>query len=205
MIGILDYGMGNLMSVVNSLSFLHLEHKVVQDSSEISGLTHLIIPGVGAFPKAIKNLIDKGFLEEIKMFAESGKPILGICLGMQLLADKGTEVEDCQGLGLIDGVVRVMKPDNLRIPHIGWNSYKKVNDHPILNGVKESADVYFVHSYHFEVSNKENIVAATDYGLSFISIVSNTRGNVIGTQFHPEKSQKQGLRMLKNFSEMQQC
>lgn len=205
MIGILDYGMGNLKSVQNSLSYLELENLVIDASTQFDEIGHLIIPGVGAFPKAMERILNKDYIRPIKEFAASGKPILGICLGMQLLADLGTEVEECEGLGLIPGIIELMKPSGLRIPHIGWNALK-VNQSPVLlEQVKKSADVYFVHSYHFKAKEDRNVVARTPYGDDFVSIVQNSKGNVIGTQFHPEKSQKQGLKMLENFSRMPSC
>ncbi len=205
MIGILDYGMGNLKSVTNSLTFLGLESSVIDSVENFNGITHLIIPGVGAFPKAMSSIKDKGYFDPIKTFADSGKPLLGICLGMQLLADKGTEVAETEGLGLIPGTIELMKAEGYRIPHIGWNGINLKRDPGLFEGVKKSADVYFVHSYHFATKSEENIVAVTDYGNEFVSIVANEKGNVIGTQFHPEKSQKQGLRMLDNFSRMKAC
>lgn len=205
MIGILDYGMGNLKSVANSLAFLGLESSLIESTEGFSGITHLIIPGVGAFPKAMNCIKGKGFLEPIRSFADSGKPVLGICLGMQLLADTGAEVTDTEGIGLIAGSIELMEPKGNRIPHIGWNGILVKRDLGLFESVKKTADVYFVHSYHFAAKHAKNIVATTDYGHEFVSIVANMRGNVIGTQFHPEKSQKQGLRMLENFSRMQPC
>ncbi len=205
MIGILDYGMGNLKSVANSLAYLGLESEVIESPEDFENITHLIIPGVGAFPKAMNSIKEKGFLEPIRAFADSGNPVLGICLGMQLLADRGTEVKESEGLGLIPGAIELMKPEGHRIPHIGWNGIKVKQDPQLFEGVKKAADVYFVHSYHFMPKDDANVVATTEYGDEFVSVVTNKRGNVIGTQFHPEKSQKQGLRMLDNFSRMQPC
>lgn len=205
MIGILDYGMGNLKSVKNSLSFLSLDSLIIESPNQFQAIRHLIIPGVGAFPMAMERILNKGFLEPIKSFAESGQPILGICLGMQLLADTGTEVKECDGLGLIPGRIELMGPEGLRIPHIGWNALQLKQPSNLLEEVKKTADVYFVHSYHFNASNEDNIVATTPYGEDVVAIVQNDKGNVIGTQFHPEKSQKQGLKMLENFSRMVAC
>lgn len=205
MIGILDYGMGNLKSVQNSLSYLGLENQIIASSSHFDCISHLIIPGVGAFPKAMERIQSMNFLDSIRSFADSGKPILGICLGMQLLADLGTEVENCDGLGLIPGSIELMKPNGLRIPHIGWNALNVRQSISLLDQVKKTADVYFVHSYHFNAKDENNIVATTPYGEDVVSIVRNSKGNVIGTQFHPEKSQKQGLKMLENFSRMESC
>lgn len=205
MIGVLDYGMGNLKSVSNSLAFLGLESQIIDAPADFDQISHLIIPGVGAFPKAMHSISEMGFLQPIRQFAQDGKPILGICLGMQLLADVGTEVATTEGLGLIPGAINVMKPEGLRIPHIGWNGMIFKKDHDLFESVKKVADVYFVHSYHFVPENPDCIVAQTEYGEEFVSVVSNEKGNVIGTQFHPEKSQKQGLKILDNFARMESC
>lgn len=205
MIGVLDYGMGNLMSVRNSLENLFFESKVISSPDDFSDITHLIIPGVGAFPEAIRNIKEQGYLTPIRQFANEGKPLLGICLGMQLLANGGDEVTQTEGLGLINGWIKKMKPDGLSVPHIGWNELRFIQDHPIFEGVKKTSDVYFVHSFYFDAYDNSNIVTTTDYGFDFVSVVKNDRGNVVGTQFHPEKSQKQGLRILENFAKMKPC
>jgi imidazole glycerol-phosphate synthase subunit HisH len=202
MIGIIDYGMGNLSSVKNVLDYLDIDAKIVKIPSEIESLTHLIIPGVGSFALAMENLHRKGFVSEIRKFAKEGKPVLGICLGMQLLAEKGTEPHESAGLGLISGTVELMQPLNAPIPHMGWNGISIINNHPILEDVKLSADFYFVHSYAFVTTHIQNIVTQTEYEVNFPSIVTNERRNVIGIQFHPEKSQKQGLKIIENFSKL---
>lgn len=203
MTGVLDYGMGNLSSVTNALDYLGIENKVINVPDEIPGVSRLIIPGVGSYAKAMENIKNREYFQRIKEFGVSGKPVLGICLGMQLLSFLGTEPSSVEGLGMIKGKV-VILPQNLdiRIPHVGWNGIKLVNDHPILNGVKLKADFYFVHSYYFNQVKEENIIATTDYGIDFPSIVCNDKRNVIGIQFHPEKSQKQGLQILENFSQL---
>lgn len=200
MIGIVDYGMGNLHSVKNILDYLEIENQFVRLSDDFDKCTHLIIPGVGSFSKAMENLEARSFVKSIKEFAGSGKPVLGICLGMQLLADYGTEPVVTEGIGLIPGTVKLLPTEKLRIPHMGWNGIKVVNAHPILENVKLSADFYFVHSYAFDVLNLKNIVSTTNYESDFVSIIANERGNVIGIQFHPEKSQKQGVKIIENFS-----
>jgi glutamine amidotransferase len=202
MIGIIDYGMGNLSSVKNILDFLEIDNVIIEDPKYVPSMKGLIIPGVGSFQRAMQNLTEKGFVTPIQNFANLGKPILGICLGMQLLANIGTEPEECLGLGLIPGRVELMKPENLRIPHMGWNGIKIVNEHPIFEEVKTSADFYFVHSFAFVVENESNLLSVTEYGNDFPSIVANDSRNVIGIQFHPEKSQKQGTKILENFSKL---
>lgn len=201
MIGILDYGMGNLMSVSNALDYLKLKSIIIEDPEEIKSLSHLIIPGVGAFPYAMEIIRSKELFDPILDFANTGKPLLGVCLGMQLLATHGDEITLTDGLGLISGRVSKLET-NFRIPHMGWNGLNIERDHPILKGVKKDSDVYFVHSYCFQCTNESNVLTSTEYGVSFSSMIANKEGNVIGAQFHPEKSQKQGLRILKNFSEM---
>lgn len=201
MVGILDYGMGNLMSVSNALDYLKIKNTIVEDSEKIKTLSHLIIPGVGAFPYAMDIIRSRELFDPILDFANEGNPVLGVCLGMQLLASHGEEMKKTDGLGLISG--RVSKIETkYRIPHMGWNGLKIQRDHPILRGVKKDSDVYFVHSYCFQCANQSNILTSTEYGVIFTSMIANEEGNVIGAQFHPEKSQKQGLRILKNFSEM---
>lgn len=202
MIGILDYGMGNLSSVRNALNFLQVESVIISSPDQISDVSNLIIPGVGAFGAAMKNITKAGFIDPIKDFAESGKPLLGICLGMQLLATEGSEPDICSGLDLIKGRVEMLQAENLSLPHMGWNGINLKSKHPILDGIKMSADFYFVHSFAFMPADNENVLTTTEYGTNFTSIITNEMRNVIGIQFHPEKSQKQGLKILDNFSKM---
>lgn len=202
MIGIIDYGMGNLHSVKNALEFLGIENQIISNPSEIESVDKIIIPGVGSFKRAMDNLHDKNFVDSLVKFGKSGKYLLGICLGMQLLAETGTEPTSCTGLGLIPGAVELLKTDTLRIPHMGWNGLTIKNEHPILEGVKFGTDFYFVHSFAFHVASDENIVAVTQYGYDVPAIVKNKTGNIIGIQFHPEKSQKQGLKLINNFSNL---
>ena len=187
------------------LDFLFLENTIVSNPEDFKNITHLIIPGVGAFPEAIENIKNGSFHQPILDFAKEGNPILGICLGMQLLASFGEEVERTAGLGLIPGRVILMNPKDLTIPHIGWNGLSYLKAHPIFDGVKKGADLYFVHSYYFKTENDNNILCETTYGDKFPSVVVNDLGNVVGMQYHPEKSQKQGLKILENFSRMEKC
>lgn len=200
-IGIVNYGMGNLYSVQNALNFLNIKNGIINREDNLNEFSHLIIPGVGAFKEAMENLKKIAFIEKLKDFKKSGKYILGICLGMQLLVETGTEPEVCCGLNLIPGKIVKFELENLRIPHVGWNKLYITNfSNPLFYNLKQNVDFYFVHSYHYQHSNDNFVDAYTDYGFNFPSVISNE--NVIGTQFHPEKSQKHGLKMLENFSKL---
>lgn len=197
MIAIIDYGAGNIFSVKNALDYLGLESALVSDKESIKAADALILPGVGAFPAAMKMLSDTGLVEIIKEEATK-KPLLGICLGMQMLFEKGYEFEECDGLGLISGSVRKMEEPGLIIPHMGWNKLEKLNDCKLLEGLGENEYVYFVHSYKAECPD-ENISAYSEYGGRVPALVFD--GNfVYGAQFHPEKSGSTGLQILKNFA-----
>lgn len=195
-IGIIDYGMGNLHSVKNAFEYIECDTFISDDKAKLSEADGLILPGVGAFPDAMKCLIQTKMDEYIVENAAK-KPLMGICLGMQLLFDKSYEFEECDGLGLIHGEVVKIKPQGLKIPHMGWNELISKNKSPLLNGIEEKSQVYFVHSYKAVVQNAQNVVAVTDYGEHITAIVSE--GNVYGCQFHPEKSEDVGLKILENF------
>ena len=196
-IGIVDVGIGNLGSLKNALYCQGWDSNFVSSPEDFEGLTHLILPGVGAFSAAAKRLHDAELFERIKAFAKDGKPLMGICLGMQLLADRGSEGGDELGLGLISGRIVPMVAQGLRLPHVGWNNALHLRKHPLFEGVRNDVDFYFVHSYRFEIEQAENILSTTEYGEIFPSIIG--RDNVVGLQFHPEKSQTNGLRLLDNF------
>ncbi len=198
MIGILDNDMGNLRSVQNAVYQLGFDPVIVGDTGKFSDLTHLIIPGVGQFATAMRHLQERGFRDAVRNYAAAGKPLIGFCLGMQLLASRGFEGGDTQGLDLIPGeVARLPNKEGLRIPHVGWNRAVLKGAHPVLEGLKTDRDFYFVHSYAFRPARPADVLAETDYGLPFASIVG--RNNVIGLQFHPEKSQVNGLKLIENF------
>jgi glutamine amidotransferase len=165
-------------------------------------LTHLIIPGVGSFAQAMKNIRERHLEDPILEHVANEKPLLGICLGMQLLAEEGTEPHPVKGLGVIKGKVIAFENKELRVPHVGWNGIQMNKKHDILESVKKTADFYFVHSYHFNTDDQNSVLAYTDYGELFPSIVANEIGNAVGVQFHPEKSQKQGIRILENFANL---
>jgi len=201
-IGIVDVGICNLGSLQNALFSQGWDSEVVSSPCGFLHLPHLILPGVGAFAAVMDRLNTSGLSESIQSFAGSGKPVMGICLGMQLLADGSsegvTEGGDTKGLGLIPGVVQLIDTSSgCSLPHVGWNEARHLKEHPILKGIRRDVDFYFVHSYRFNSINHDSILAETEYGEIFPSIVG--KDNVIGVQFHPEKSQSNGLRMLDNF------
>lgn len=196
MIAIIDYGAGNIFSVKNALDHLNLESELVSDADKIKAADAVILPGVGAFPAAMKMLEKSGLIGVIKEEAAK-KPFLGICLGMQMIFQKGYEFEECDGLGLIDGSVRKMEESELIIPHMGWNKLEKLNDCPILENVGDDEFVYFVHSYKAHCDDR-NIAAFCEYGGRVPALVYDGKF-VYGAQFHPEKSGETGLKILKSF------
>lgn len=196
-IGIIDYGFGNLGSVKNALDFLGIDSEIFDDVNNISNYSKLILPGVGAFEDAINTLREKKFDIAIKEAVENGTPILGICLGMQLLFDKSYENGEHIGLSLLKGdIVRFNESLNVKVPHIGWNSLKYDVNSKLYKNIQKEPYVYFVHSYHLKTD--ENIVSATTFYGTEIQ-VSVEKDNIFGVQFHPEKSGDIGLKMLENF------
>ena len=195
-IGIIDYGMGNLHSVKNALDFIGADSFVSDSIEELKSADGLILPGVGAFPDAMDRLRETGLDLFIKDYVKN-RPLIGICLGMQLLFDKSYEFRECGGLGLIGGEVVKIEEAGLKVPHMGWNELALVNPSPIAATVKDGDCVYFVHSYKAKVADRADLVAVTDYGSETTAIVA--RGNVYGCQFHPEKSETVGLNILRSF------
>lgn len=199
MIGIVDYGAGNLASVRNAFERLGYDARLCVAPADAEGCERLVLPGVGSFRAGMDALNTSGWSEGLRAWAISGRPLLGICLGMQLLFERGEEHGPSDGLGLIPGeVIRLTPSDDSKIPHVGWNSLTSVADHPLLEGVKRNVDVYFVHSYHCVPTNPDDAIARCDFGGEFVAAVA--RGNVAGMQYHPEKSQPAGVRMLENFA-----
>lgn len=196
MLGIIDYGMGNLQSVINSCEFLGERPRLIASAEAMRGVSRVILPGVGAFAEGMRQLDARGLTGAIRDVCRKGTPFLGICLGMQLLADFGAEGGGSAGLGIISGTVDRLDDSNVRVPHVGWNDIRieRAND---LLGPELSGDYYFVHSYYFNVSETQDVIATCDYGRRFACAVG--RGNTFGVQFHPEKSQRLGLAILKNF------
>lgn len=197
MIGVLDLNIGNIFSVSKAVEWLGFDCIRIQDAHQFDDLTHLIIPGVGYFNTAIQNLKTLQLTQALQQYIKSNRPLLGICLGMQLFAKHSVE-GNVHGLHLIDGnIVSFKRQKNLRIRHIGWNTVNFLQPHPITEELKNNRDYYFVHSFHYHLHDKQNLIATTDYGYSFPSIVGIN--NIVGVQFHPEKSQKNGLTLLENF------
>lgn len=196
MIAIIDYGAGNIFSVKNALDYLGLESNLVKDKEAVKAADAVILPGVGAFPAAMKKLEATGLIDTIKEEA-ARKPFLGICLGMQLIFEKGYEFEETDGLGLISGSVIKMEEPDLIIPHMGWNKLEKLNDCPLLENVGDNEFVYFVHSYKAQCDDK-NIAAYVEYGGRVPALVYDGK-YVFGAQFHPEKSGETGLKILRSF------
>ena len=192
---IVDYGVGNLKSVTNAMKHLGLETRITGQAEELERADAIILPGVGAFPDAAERLRAPGLDKLLAEQAEK-KPILGICLGMQLLFETGEEVRPCKGLGLVPGSVRKIATGH-KLPHIGWNSLRFPNPSPLFAGLEEGCCVYFVHSFCAVADREQDVIAVTDYGVPVVAAVG--RGNVYGCQFHPEKSGEVGLQILKNF------
>lgn len=196
MIAVIDYGAGNIFSVKNALDYLGCENKLTKSIDDIINADGIILPGVGAFPHAMKMLNESGLVDTIKAEAKK-KPFLGICLGMQLLFEKSYEFEECAGLGLIGGYVDKIPDEGLVIPHMGWNKLEINHECPLFEGLSENEYVYFVHSYK-AFCGEENLYAYCEYGSKVPALVSDG-STVFGAQFHPEKSGETGLKMLKNF------
>lgn len=194
---IADYGMGNLRSVTKAFEHVGVRAIVSSDPGELGAAAALVLPGVGAFPEAMSEIERRGLAAPIRERAAAGVPLLGICLGMQLLFESSTEHGGAAGLGLLPGAVAPLRSPGLKLPHIGWAHLHLESDSPLTDGIEEGEPFYFVHSLAARPRPEELIASAT-YGERFAAIVG--RGNVLGTQFHPEKSSAAGLRMLRNFA-----
>ena len=199
-VAIIKYGMGNVASVQKALKKLNYDSIVTDDISELKRADILLLPGVGSFKKGMENLASSGLIEPLtKEVIEHKKPFIGICLGMQLIASYGTEPEKIKGLGWIDGeVLKITPKEKLRVPHLGWNSVVVKTDNNLYKQ-SDGQDFYFIHSYHFKVSNPEDITLEVNYGDNLVAGVS--KGNIHAMQFHPEKSQEVGMHLLKNVLE----
>jgi glutamine amidotransferase len=201
MIRIVDYGMGNLRSVQKAFAKLDVEAEFCTDADTIAAADKLVLPGVGAFRDSIGELRTRELIEPIRDHIAAGKPFLGICLGLQLLFDVSHEDGEWEGLGVTSGqVVRFEDQPDLKIPHIGWNQLDIVQRNPLLNDIPDDTFFYFVHSYYVVPTDESIVAGTTDHGTQFTAMIA--RDNLFATQFHPEKSQRFGLQLLKNFSEL---
>ena len=197
MIAILDYGMGNLRSVEKAFERVGAEAEVTRDPDRIRGAGALVLPGVGAFPKAMAAVRELGFDALMREHVDAGKPVLGICLGMQLLFESSSELGGAEGLGLLEGDVAELDAPGLKVPHIGWNEVAWSNGTPLAAGLSDPAAFYHVHSFAPRPARSDDVLGRSAYGSDFASVVG--RGKVFGVQFHPEKSGPDGLALLRNF------
>jgi len=198
MIGIIDYDSGNIFSLSAALNRLGANHKLVMAPTDINNCTALVLPGVGAFGDAVNNLKAKGLNEAILSWADDGKPLLGICLGMQLLFEKSEEHGIHQGLGILSGTIRRIT-GQVKVPHMGWNKLNIINNHKLLQNIPDDGYVYFVHSY-YAAGASEVVLASAFYGEEIPAVVG--KNNVLGMQFHPEKSGPVGMTLLKNWVQL---
>lgn len=198
MVAIIDYGAGNLMSVKKALDYIGAENEITMDKDKILSASHIILPGVGSFGDAMKSMESRGLVETVKAAARSGKPFLGICLGLQLLFGASDESKGVDGLSLLNGeIVSIPKDLGLKVPHMGWNSVSIKQKNGIFKDIPDESYFYFVHSYYLKNADKEDVAGTTEYGVNIQCAVQH--GNLCATQFHPEKSGEAGLTLLKNF------
>lgn len=201
MIAIIDYDAGNIKSVEKALLLLGQDVKITGDGNEILKADKVVLPGVGAFGDAMRNIKDRGLERVIREVAEKGTPFLGICLGLQLLFECSAEAPGVKGLGILKGeILKISEQKGLKIPHMGWNSLHLENSGRLFQGIKEGSYVYFVHSYYLKAADEKIVKASTEYGTHIHASVE--QGNVFACQFHPEKSSDVGLAILRNFVEL---
>ena len=193
---VVDYGAGNLRSVARAVARAGYEALISSRAEDIDAADALIVPGVGAAADTMRNLRERGLVEPVRRFIDSGRPFLGVCMGLQALLDVSEEGGEHRCLGVISGRVKRL-PSGLKVPHMGWNRVRQVRPHPIFDGIEDGAYFYFVHSYYPAPEDPSVVIGETDYGLTFPSVVA--RDNLVATQFHPEKSGQAGLRLYANF------
>ena len=196
-VAIIDYGVGNLRSVEKAFSAVGVDAVVTGDKQKLLTAEQLVLPGVGAFGMCMSEFAQHGLMDLVLERVEQGTPLLGVCVGMQMLFEESSEFGKTKGLGLLKGSVDRFKED-LVVPHVGWNQVVKRSEHPLLANVLTESFFYFVHSYYCEPADESAVLGETDYGVRFCSVIA--KGNVCGVQFHPEKSQNAGLQLLKNFA-----
>lgn len=207
MIAILDYGLGNINAFVNLFTRQNRAIIIAKTVDDLKGVTHLLLPGVGAFDYAMQRFNESGLRQHVeKLVFDEAVPIMGICVGMQMLAH-GSEEGKLPGLGWINGTVRKFDPSTIpyhtRLPHMGWNTIEHNHNHSLFNDLGSSARFYFLHSYYFDAENTENVLSKTEYGIKFSSAV--IKHNIVGIQFHPEKSHSNGEKLLLNFERWNPC
>ena len=201
MIAIIDYGAGNIQSVNKALNYIGCDALVTRDKDIIMKSDGAILPGVGSFGDTMDTMTQYGIKDTVIDFTKSGKPFLGICLGLQLLFPASDESPEAQGLGIFEGTItKIPKGEGLKIPHMGWNSLDIKKDDGIFKGIAGNPYVYFVHSYYLNAADRDIVAAQTEYGVTIDAAVA--KGNVFATQFHPEKSGETGLKILKNFADI---
>jgi len=198
MIALIDYGSGNLRSAEKALARVGADVRIVNQPAEVLTAEAVVLPGVGAFGDCVKNLVQLELDDAIRQFIQTGKPFLGICVGLQMLFESGAESPGVPGLGILSGTVPRFAGNGLKVPHMGWNQlHIRQSGCPLLTGIANGSYVYFVHSYYATPRQESVVAASTEYGVEFASVIWS--GNVFATQFHPEKSQAVGLKMLENF------
>ncbi len=200
LVGIVSLGLSNLGSLIGALERIQTEYLLINRPAQLQDVDRVILPGVGSFSRAMQQLEAENLVTSLQDYSVAGKPIMGICLGMQLLAQKGQEGDEVRGLGLVDGITSKLAEDgNNRVPHMGWNSIEILQPHPVLDGIPNGSDFYFVHSYAIKDFKIEEALTTTTHGNPFLSGVS--KSNIVGFQFHPEKSQRKGEKIIQNFIE----
>jgi glutamine amidotransferase len=200
LIAVIDSGVANLRSVMNSLNHLGIASRIAHTPADLEGAEKVILPGVGAFGAGMQNVRQRGFVEPVRDLTARGVPLLGICLGMQMLFERSHEMGEFEGLGLLPGIIVRFPENGPKVPHIGWNQLRHNGETRLLRDVPSGGYAYFVHSFYAQPAESNTTLACTEYGIEFPAVVG--RGNVFGAQFHPEKSQSTGLTLLKNFAEM---
>jgi len=195
MIGIIDYGAGNLKSVKKALDFLKVENRIIRQASEMEGMQKIILPGVGAFQSAMKSLERQNLIAPIREWLEADQPFLGICLGMQLLMESSEESADYAGFGVFQGTVR--RFEHRRVPQIGWNQVAQTQASPLWKNIPDNSFFYFIHGYYVAPEDTSIVIGKTEYGIEYSSAIQ--KGNIFAVQFHPEKSASLGLQLLKNW------
>lgn len=202
MVAVIDYGAGNLMSVKKALDFIGVENEITADKNKIKNADHIILPGVGSFGDAMASMEESELVETVKEVALSGKPFLGICLGLQLLFGKSDESKNVKGLSLLEGQISSIPRENgLKVPHVGWNSVSIKQKSGIFKDIPDNSYFYFVHSYYLNGADENVVAGTTEYGVNIECAVQ--KGNLCAVQFHPEKSGEVGLKLLKNFVELE--